>query len=228
MFIIISDEILGRSFNTGDDHFIVMNDGEFGSTGDARSGPSGGGEEATVLVVDDERDLADLYGAWLSETYDVRTANGGEEALDVVDEEVDVMLLDRRMPDMSGDEVLAELRTVEASPRVAMLTAVEPETDIVDMAFDDYVTKPVDRSDLFGLIEVLLARDEYDDHSQEFFRLASKKAALEVAGNDEGEEYRQLVDRLEEARDRVDHTLDDVGAEHAFRDFPGGDPAMND
>jgi CheY-like chemotaxis protein len=41
-----------------------------------------------------------------AEEYEVRTATGGPEALDLVDEEVDVALLDRRMPRMSGDELL--------------------------------------------------------------------------------------------------------------------------
>jgi CheY-like chemotaxis protein len=63
-------------------------------------------DEGTVLVVDDEPQLAELYSMQLAEEYEVRTATGGPEALDLVDEEVDVALLDRRMPRMSGDELL--------------------------------------------------------------------------------------------------------------------------
>ena len=63
-------------------------------------------DEGTVLVVDDEPSLAELYSMQHAEEYEVRTATGGPEALDLVDEEVDVALLDRRMPRMSGDELL--------------------------------------------------------------------------------------------------------------------------
>jgi CheY-like chemotaxis protein len=64
-----------------------------------------------VLVVDDDEDLAETCEYWLEAgQYEARVANSGEEALKVVDETVDVVLLDRRMPTLSGDEVLAELR----------------------------------------------------------------------------------------------------------------------
>ncbi|MFB6281906.1 MAG: response regulator [Haloferacaceae archaeon] len=180
------------------------------------------GSDATVLVADDEESLADLYGRFLADRYDVRTATGGTEALEAMDDAVDVVLLDRRMPDMSGDEVLAELRDSGFDCMVAMLTAVEPDADIVDMPFDDYKVKPVDRSDLLGLVEVLLERMTYDDRSKEFFSLASKKAALEVAGNDDTEEYEQLVERIESVRDEIDATLRRIGTEAAFADLRGG------
>ena len=69
-------------------------------------------ERATVVVVEDEPDLADLYTAWLDDDYDVHAAYGGEEALELIDDlgAVDVVLLDRRMPEVSGDEVLSALR----------------------------------------------------------------------------------------------------------------------
>jgi DNA-binding response OmpR family regulator len=168
--------------------------------------------DATVLVVDDEEDLASLYTAFLETEYDVRTATSGPEALEKVDDAIDVALLDRRMPGMSGDEVLAEIRDRVPDAQVAMLTAVEPDEDIVDMPFDDYKVKPVERSELLGVVETLLKRATYDAHSQEFFALASKKASLEIAGNDDTEEYDELVARMNEVREDVDAMLDDMSA----------------
>lgn len=176
--------------------------------------------DATVLVVDDEPDLAELYGVYLSPVYDVRTATSGEQALTEIDTTVDVVLLDRRMPELSGAEVLAAIREEGYEARVAMLTAVEPDGEIVDMPFDDYRTKPVTKEDLVGLVEVLLHRAEYDERSQEFFALASKKAALEAAGNVGTEEYRELVTRLEAVRSEVDDTLDRLSARDAFAEVP--------
>jgi len=178
--------------------------------------------EATVLLVDDEPTLVDLYETFLSGEYDVRTAMGGTEALEVIDESVDVALLDRRMPELSGDEVLAEIRARDLDVRTAMLTAVEPDVDIVDMSFDDYKVKPVDRSDLVGTVEVLLERATYDDQSQEFFSLASKKAALGVSGNDDTEEYERLTEELEDRREEIDRTLDRLSTDEAFKNLPSG------
>ena len=59
---------------------------------------------ATVLIVDDEQNLTTLYAAWLEPDYDVVTATSGSEAVTELDSDVDVALLDRRMPETSGDE----------------------------------------------------------------------------------------------------------------------------
>ncbi|GAA0716123.1 DNA-binding response OmpR family regulator [Halorubrum trapanicum] len=183
-----------------------------------------GDPDATVLAVDDEPDLAELYRVYLDPAYDVRIATGGEEALDAMDESVDVVLLDRRMPDMSGHEVLEEIRGEGYDARVAMLTAVEPDVDIVEMPFDDYKTKPVTKEDLLTLVEVLLHRAAFDERSQEFFALASKKAALEAAGTTGSEEYEELVERMESVRLEVDDTLDHLSARDAFVEVPGEVP----
>ena len=115
-----------------------------------------------VLVVEDEPDLADLYAAWLGDEYRVRTAYGGREALDELDEadEVDAILLDRRMPGLSGDEVLTAVRDRGIDCRVAMVTAVEPDFDILEMGFDDYLVKPVSKDDLLGVVETMRSRSE--------------------------------------------------------------------
>lgn len=178
--------------------------------------------QPTVLAVDDEPDLAELYRVYLDSAYDVRVATGGDAALAQMDSSVDVVLLDRRMPDMSGHEVLAEMREAGYEARIAMLTAVEPDVDIVDMPFDDYKTKPISKADLLALVEVLLHRATFDRHSQTFFALASKKAALEAADRTDSTEYEELLEQIERVRDRVDDTLDLLSARDAFVEVPGG------
>jgi DNA-binding response OmpR family regulator len=83
-------------------------------------------DKPTVLVVEDKERLRELYGGWVSEAYEVVTARTAEEALDVFDDSIDVVLLDRRMPDASGDDILAEMRGSETDVRIAMVTAIEP------------------------------------------------------------------------------------------------------
>jgi len=175
--------------------------------------------DPVVLIVEDESDVAETYRLWLEDSYTVETAKNGDEGIEKLDQSVDVVLLDRRMPDLSGDEVLEEIRARSLDVRVVMLTAVEPEVDIVDMAFDDYKVKPVDRDDLHGVVELLLKRATYDEQSREYFSLASKKATLEVADNDDTEEYEELIEEMETLREEIDTTLQEVGAEAAFKDL---------
>lgn len=169
-------------------------------------------DDAKILIVDDEEELAHLYSKFLESEYDVLTATSGEEALEVIDSSLDVVLLDRRMPEMSGDEVLAKLAERGVDIQIAMLTAVEPERDIVELPFDEYKTKPVTRDELLALVRVLLERATYDKHSQEFFSLAVKKATLEAVNEHGSEEYDDVVKRLNELREGIDMTLEEVSA----------------
>lgn len=176
-------------------------------------------DEAVVLIVEDETDLARTYQKVLETSYIVRVATSGEEGLKLADNDVDVVLLDRRMPGMSGDKMLAKLVERGITAKVAMLTAVEPDRDIVDMPFDDYITKPVDHNELLALVDVLLKRATYDERSQEFFRLAAKKATLETAGEEDSTEYKRITNRLSELQREVDSTLDKMSTEDAFIDI---------
>ena len=187
-------------------------------------------DEATVLVVDDERDIADLYTAWLEESYAVRTAYGAREALEHADEDLDVVLLDRQMPEMTGDEVLKQIRARELDCRVVMVTAVDPDFDIVDMPFDDYLTKPVMLEELRDAVERMRTREDYDEKMQDFFALSAKKATLEAQKDPvelrNNEEYEQLDERVEQLREEADQTVAEIGEtddfEAMFQEFPGG------
>jgi len=164
---------------------------------------------ATVLVLEDEDSLAALYADWLAE-YDLRTAHSADEALDLLDDDVDVALLDRRLPDGSGDAVLDEIRRRDVGCRVAMVTAVVPDFDVAGMGFDDYVVKPVDRAGLQAAVERLLALRSYDEGVRAFFRVSRKLAALESAKSSHELADSEAYDALVERRDRLRGELDDV------------------
>lgn len=184
-----------------------------------------------VLIVEDEPDLADLYAAWLSGDYDVRTAYGGREALDELEDELDVVLLDRRMPGLSGDEVLVALRDRGINCKVAMVTAVEPDFDIIAMGFDDYLVKPVTREGLKETVSELLTRNTYDKGVQKLFSLSSKKALLESEKGtttlETNKEYQELTRQIAELRAELDQSIDSF-SEHddfvtMFREFETDD-----
>ncbi len=177
-------------------------------------------DDPTVLVVDDESSLADLYAHWLSAEYDTRTAYGGEAALEAADDDVDVVLLDRRMPGLSGDAVLKRLRQHNYDLRVAMVTAVEPDFDIVDMPCQDYLVKSIDREDLIETVDRLIRLAEYDEKRRE---LSSKKVRRNVltvekteAELEESDAYQRLereIADLEEELGALSEELDADGVE---------------
>ncbi|WP_224450105.1 response regulator [Haloprofundus salilacus] len=170
----------------------------------------------TVLVVDDDPDIAHGHAERLRSRYRVLAATSGTEALDLADE-ADAVLLDRRMPGMSGDEVLAALYERENPPQVAMVTAVDPTTEVAEMPFDEYLIKPVRRDDLFATVESLLTRATYDSQLQEFFAVASKVALLETEHDarqlESDSNYQLLQRRLAKLRRQTTDQLEELGAE---------------
>ena len=185
-------------------------------------------ERATVLIVDDEPDVADAYAAQLREQYDVETAYSGQAALDALDPGIDVVLLDRRMPDLSGDDILERIRERDLRARVAMVTAVDPDFDIIDMPFDDYVVKPVARDDLLETIERLQSCAAYQSQLREYYALTSKFAALKASKTDaelrSSEEFQELKAEIEAHRTELDEIVDrfdENDYEAIFRDVGG-------
>lgn len=183
----------------------------------------------TVLVVDDESHLVGMYAAMLEDVHTVRTATNGEAALEDFTDGIDIVLLDRRMPGLSGDEVLRAIRSEGYDCRVAMVTSVEPDMDIVDLPFDAYLVKPIRQRDLVELVDDLLLRSEYCTGVQDLMRITSKLAALESQFTDEEleshEEYQELSDRKEqlETLNRQRHTelMERGDTELVFRDVFG-------
>lgn len=164
--------------------------------------------EAEVLVVDDDEGVVWTYRHYLEPDYEVHAASSGGQALAVLeDEDVDVVLLDRMMPGMSGSEVLEEIRDRGFDCRVAMVTAVDPDFDIVSMGFDDYVTKPSSQSELRGTVADLVSLSSYADRMQEFHSLVSKRAALEAQKSESelaaSDEYARLEREIESVQSEL-------------------------
>lgn len=186
-------------------------------------------ESRTVLIVDDEPHLVGMYAAMLEDAYTVQTATSGELALEQLTDETDIILLDRRMPGLSGDRVLEVIHAEGYDCRVAMVTSIDPDLDIVEMRFDAYVVKPVRQQDLHELVETLILRTKYSSGIQELYRLASKIVALErqydeetLASNEEYQALHRRKERLEAATDeQMDELLEQGDSALVYRDVLG-------
>jgi DNA-binding response OmpR family regulator len=117
---------------------------------------------AVVLVVDDEVRIRDLVRRYLEhEGHHVLTAGSGAEALEVAGHTpVDLVVLDLRLPDITGEEVAAEIRKSSDVP-ILMLTAKVDERDRIhglEVGADDYVTKPFSPRELVLRVGAILRR----------------------------------------------------------------------
>jgi DNA-binding response OmpR family regulator len=172
--------------------------------------------EPDVLMVDDEQRVADAYALRLADVADVSVAYSGEAALTLLDEEPepDVVLLDRHMPSMSGDAVLERIRELGVDSRVIMVTAVDPGLDVLDLPFDDYLSKPVDRADLIAAVDTQCQVLAFELLG-EYFRLASTHAlvASQVGDTDAASDDRlgDIADRLDDMEARIRRLLPEAG-----------------
>lgn len=112
--------------------------------------------QARVLIVEDEPDLRELYAEWLADDYQVATAEDGPSALETLDDSFDVVLLDRKLPEMKGEELIPAIQRLTEQCRIAMVTSVEAEWETLKMDFDAYLTKPVRQDDLCVLVDALV------------------------------------------------------------------------
>lgn len=168
--------------------------------------------DPVVLIVDDDPRLVKMHASWLDTDYTVERAYDGEEAFRKLDDSVDVVLLDRRMPSISGEDVLARIREWNLDCGVVMLSAVEPDFDIVDMGFDAYIVKPGFKEEVRETVTDVLARDVHDQQLREYLSLSAKESLLRAekspAELDASDEYDRLRRRLEELESTLDDPVD--------------------
>jgi DNA-binding response OmpR family regulator len=138
-----------------------------------------------ILVVDDEEAIVDAVSyALRGEGYEVECGRDGEAALDMLaDDAFDVVILDLRLPKLSGIEVCRRLRAESAVP-IIMLTAKDAEVDRVlglEAGADDYVTKPFSIAELVSRVRAQLRRRELDRGREETFRYRVGDVAVDLA-----------------------------------------------
>ena len=119
-------------------------------------------EHGTIVVADDESNIADLVGLYLTrEGYRVVQAATGQAALDAVERSRPrLVVLDVGLPDIDGLEVCRRLRRTSSIP-VIFLTARDGEIDRIlglELGADDYMTKPFSPGELVARVKAVLRR----------------------------------------------------------------------
>jgi two-component system phosphate regulon response regulator PhoB len=123
------------------------------------------GRAQRILVVEDEADIAALIAYQLTrEGFRVETAAKGSDALAAVNREIpDLLVLDRMLPGMSGDEILRSLKADESTRGipVLVLTAKREQEERIkglELGADDYLTKPFSPRELVLRVQAILRR----------------------------------------------------------------------
>lgn len=124
-----------------------------------------------ILFVDDMQVILDLYEASLSDVYRVTAVSSGTEAIDCVrrNPDIDVAVVDYKLPDLSGIDVMKEIKEIRPSIPVIIVTGYGDEETAVE-AFRsgarDYLKKPINMSELCAKIDFFLALRNADNHSR--------------------------------------------------------------
>ena len=166
-----------------------------------------------ILVIEDElfvrENIVDLLEAEDFEVFS--TENGVLGILWAYDNQPDLVLCDVMMPEMSGHDVLSEMRelpTTTLTPFI-FLTAMADKGDIrhaIELGADDYLTKPFTRKELLGAIHSRLARQEklmkqYNEEHQRAIALEEKVRQLEQlqVKQEISQEYQQALIKIKTA-----------------------------
>jgi two-component system, OmpR family, KDP operon response regulator KdpE len=119
-------------------------------------------DHSRILVVDDESQITRVLRTSLSaQRYDVRVANDGEAALEIMkDWTPDLVITDLQMPRMDGITLCREIRTRSEVPIIVLSVRGDDPTKVkaLDLGADDYVTKPFSMNELLARVRANLRR----------------------------------------------------------------------
>jgi DNA-binding NtrC family response regulator len=118
-----------------------------------------------LVVVDDEQGILDVVGRFARRTgFDVLTCSGGREAIELLQmKRADLVMVDLRMPDVGGLDVLRAIRETDPRCQAVLMTgyaSVDTAVEAIKLGAMDYLSKPID----FGRLEQMLTglRDEIE------------------------------------------------------------------
>lgn len=168
---------------------------------------------SNILIIEDERDTANLYQNYLEDEYSTTLATSGEQAIEELDQSTDLILLDLNLPRMNGEEVIEAIENDEVEhtdPRIIILTTREPTTNILEYPIDKYKMKPIYRDDLHSLINDIALQNKFQHLSTTLFQKRSKRNALNQAGKTDTETYRELLNAIDELEAQIEDIYNEI------------------
>ena len=154
---------------------------------------------ASILIIDDEREVASVLSTYFERTgHDVMTAQTGEEGVMLVQRaRPDLVLLDLRLPDMTGFEVLE--RTRDAHPVVIMITGhgdVEMAVQAMQSGAESFLTKPVELAHLGAAAERALEKSRLRQMNRYLTERRGRSASALLGSSPAMRELAEQIDLL--------------------------------
>ena len=170
--------------------------------------------DATVLIVEDDREEVAQYVDWL-EGYAVRTATDGERALDALDGDVDVVLLDGDLSDPAAEELLGRIRARRPDCQIGLLSGVSVGDDVLRLDMDEYVPRPIGRDELRETVARLVDHGAVEGAVETYLSLVARRRRIETRRDDadlaDDERYRELTGEIAARQRQIDTLLTEIG-----------------
>ena len=173
-----------------------------------------------ILWADDEIDLLKPHIIFLEQKgYDLTTVNNGRDAIDLAREKFfDIVFLDENMPGLSGLQVLQELKTIDPTLPVVMITKSEEEQimeDAIGSKISDYLIKPVNPNQILlslkkNLNEKRLVSEKTTSDYRQEFREISMRLGDRMDAEEWSEFYRKLVHWSMELQSTTDEGMSEI------------------
>lgn len=138
-------------------------------------------QRLSVLIIENERMVTTVLADYFPDSYDVRSVQTGEEAIEEYTDNTDLLIVDRKLNGISGDEVAARIRAEHERQLILCVSGVEPNNDIYELRYDDYIHKPIKEDEMKARVDLLFSRAELEATERAYLSLRSKQIALTAA-----------------------------------------------
>jgi DNA-binding HxlR family transcriptional regulator len=155
-----------------------------------------------VLIVDDDPRQVELLSSWLSAEYDVVTATDGKTTREVLDESIDVAILDRHLPDTTGQKIVENARQAGISPPTGFLSSADVSVSATELPADLLLSKPATRERMLEAVNTLYRMNELSALGRE---VRAREHRLQFVR----EEHGPAVETVP-AYERAEATLEDL------------------
>lgn len=166
---------------------------------------SGESEGENVLIVEDEESLAKLFAKQIGDEYDTTVVTHAGNAIANISVETDYVLLDRKLPGMSGDKVLEYIVSQPYDISVIIISAIDPDQNVIHQPYDEYITKTVDDGEIKEAMERVEKKNRFVELLGEYVKKAETwevvQSNLSSAESDMDVDVGILEDDLDELAD---------------------------
>lgn len=169
--------------------------------------------EATILLIESSDERADTYLQWLDDC-EVMTAETEEAALSALSSDVDVVLLDAELTDPPAEKLLGSIRARGQTTQIGLLSGDHLSADIFRFDFDEYIPRPLGRTELRNTVARLTDHGAVDDAVATYLRLVMQRRQIEARRDETelatDERYRELTGEIAARRRQIASLLAEI------------------